>query len=251
LDSSWYATGTRVYAVMKPQSHSVKQALADAYVLGQLSGLASKRFQRWLLSDAELRALVQASEQRWHRLAAAVPPMPVSEQVWQRIEARAFAKQSQLVSIKQPVSAWQRVLLLAASLLFVGWAGLLSWTSITPSQSQAQFVALVLDDARKVTGWQLSLDGDALVVETLVAQPSLQQRVYELWVIPEGYDKPVSLGLIPETGERRLALAPEKRQFIATAKKFGVSVEPLGGSPTGQPTTAPVYHGELASLKKS
>lgn len=236
---------------MKPQSLSLKAALADAYVLGRLSNLAAKRFQRWLGGDTQLRALVQQSEQHWNRLAAAVPPMPVSEQVWQRIEARAFAKQPQLVSIKQPVSAWQRVLLLAASLLFVGWAGLLSWTSISPSQSQAQFVALVLDDARKVTGWQLSLDGDALVVETLVAQPSLQQRVYELWVIPEGYDKPVSLGLIPETGERRLALAPEKRQFIATAKKFGVSVEPLGGSPTGQPTTAPVYHGELASLKKS
>lgn len=236
---------------MKPQSLSLKMALADAYVLGQLSALAAKRFQRWMLNDLELRSLVQRSEQRWHRLAAAVPPMSVSEQVWQGIERRALASSGSVVSIKPPVSLWKQVTLLAASLLLVGWAGLVTWTSLTAPVVQSSLVALVLDDARKATGWQLSLQEGALVVETLVAQPALQQRVYELWVIPEGRDKPVSLGLIPESGERKLVLTAEQQGFVASAKKFGVSIEPMGGSPTGQPTTAPLYHGELAIPKSS
>lgn len=236
---------------MKPQSLSLKAALADAYVLGRLSNLAAKRFQRWLGGDTQLRALVQQSEQHWNRLAAAVPPMPVSQQVWQGIERRALASSGSVVTIKPPVSLWKQVTLLAASLLLVGWAGLLTWTTLTAPTAQSSLVALVLDDARKATGWQLSMDGNALVVETLVAQPALQQRVYELWVIPEGYDKPVSLGLIPETGERKLVLTAEQQGFVATARKFGVSIEPMGGSPTGQPTTAPVYHGELAVAKPS
>lgn len=236
---------------MKPQSLSLKAALADAYVLGRLSNLAAKRFQRWLGGDTQLRALVQQSEQHWNRLAAAVPPMPVSQQVWQGIERRALASSGSVVTIKPPVSLWKQVTLLAASLFLVGWAGLLTWTTLTAPTAQSSLVALVLDDARKATGWQLSMDGNALVVETLVAQPALQQRVYELWVIPEGYDKPVSLGLIPEAGERKLVLTAEQQGFVATARKFGVSIEPMGGSPTGQPTTAPVYHGELAVAKPS
>lgn len=236
---------------MKPQSLSLKAALADAYVLGRLSNLAAKRFKRWLGGDTQLRALVQQSEQHWNRLAAAVPPMPVSPQVWQGIERRALASSGSVVTIKPPVSLWKQVTLLAASLLLVGWAGLLTWTTLTAPTAQSSLVALVLDDARKATGWQLSMDGNALVVETLVAQPALQQRVYELWVIPEGYDKPISLGLIPESGERKLVLTTQQQGFVATARKFGVSIEPMGGSPTGQPTTAPVYHGELVALKSS
>lgn len=235
---------------MKPQSLSLKVTLADAYVLGQLSALAAKRFQRWMLNDVELRALVQRSEQRWHRLAAAVPPMPVSEQVWQGIERRALVSSGRVVSIKPPISPWKQVTLLAASLLLLGWAGLVTWTTMTTTSSvQSSLVALVLDDERKATGWQLSMQPDGILsVETLVAQPALQQRVYELWVIPAGYDKPISLGLIPEAGERQLSLTPEQQGFVASAQKFGVSIEPIGGSPTGQPTSAPIYHGELAML---
>lgn len=238
---------------MKPQSVSLLSALAEAYVLGQLSVLASKRFQRWLQRDAQLRALVRQSEQRWHRLAAAVPPMPVSHPSWQRIEARLFPTAGNLVSIKRATSVWKQVTLLAASILLLGWAGLMTWTSLSGVASHTtQFVALVLDDERKATGWQLSLaqEGD-LVVEALMAQPALQARVYELWVIPAGMDKPVSLGLLPEVGERQLTLTAQQQAYVASATKFGVSIEPVGGSPTGQPTTAPVYHGELAMLRKS
>lgn len=238
---------------MKPQSLSLQSALADAYVLGQLSALATKRFQRWLLQDAQLRALVRQSEQRWHRLAAAVPPMPVSHLTWQRIEARLFPTAGNLVSIKRATSVWKQVTLLAASILLLGWAGLMTWTSLSGVASHTtQFVALVLDDERKATGWQLSLaqEGD-LVVEALMAQPALQARVYELWVIPAGMDKPVSLGLLPEVGERQLTLTAQQQAYVASATKFGVSIEPVGGSPTGQPTTAPVYHGELAKARQS
>ena len=238
---------------MKPQSLSLQSALADAYVLGQLSALATKRFGRWLLQDAQLRQLVSESEQRWHRLAAAVPPMPVSEVVWKGVECRLFPASGKVVPIKRALSPWKQASLVAASLLLLGWAGLVTWTSLSGVvSSPTQVIALVLDDERKATGWQLAMaeQGD-LLVEALVSQPSLQARVYQLWVIPAGMDKPISLGLIPETGERRLSLTEQQQAYVASATKFGVSIEPLGGSPTGQPTSPAIYHGQLAAEKKS
>ena len=238
---------------MKPQSLSLQSALADAYVLGQLSALATKRFQRWLLQDAQLRQLVSESEQRWNRLAAAVPPMPVSEVVWKGVECRLFPVSGKVVPIKRALSPWKQTILVAASLLLLGWPGLVTWTSLSGLvSSPTQVIALVLDDERKATGWQLAMaeQGD-LLVEALVSQPSLQARVYQLWVIPTGMDQPVSLGLIPEAGERLLSLTTEQRAYVASAKKFGVSIEPLGGSPTGQPTSPAIYHGQLAKEKNS
>jgi len=54
----------------------------------------------------------------------------------------------------------------------------------------------------------------------------------ELWVITDA--GPISLGVIPKTGEIRRDL-PQGLTF-ATGRTIAVSLEPVGGSPTGKPT---------------
>ena len=60
-------------------------------------------------------------------------------------------------------------------------------------------------------------------------------KAHELWALPEG-GAPVSLGLLPKTGEQRRVLTPAQQTALAGAKQIAVSLEPEGGSPTGAPT---------------
>ena len=65
-------------------------------------------------------------------------------------------------------------------------------------------------------------------------------RDYELWVLPKG-GKPVSLGVLPSKGLFQRALSPAQEQALASSTQVAVSIEPAGGSPTGQPTGAIVF----------
>jgi anti-sigma-K factor RskA len=70
-------------------------------------------------------------------------------------------------------------------------------------------------------------------------------RSYELWIVPEGATRPNSLGVIGTTDfTTKAALAPFDNPTIHNAT-YAVTVEPEGGSPTGAPTTAPIYAGKL------
>ena len=71
-------------------------------------------------------------------------------------------------------------------------------------------------------------------------------RDYELWALPQG-GAPVSLGVLPyqERTLRRTLTAIQQRA-LAGAIQVAVSIEPPGGSPTGQPTGAVVF---LAPLR--
>jgi anti-sigma-K factor RskA len=58
-----------------------------------------------------------------------------------------------------------------------------------------------------------------------------------------GAKKPISLGVLPAGGERIAA-----SQYTAPGGKLLVSLEPKGGSPTGQPTGPVLYGGTITRL---
>ncbi len=62
------------------------EALAAEYVLGTLDAEARARFDRDLLADAELRALVSDWEQRLAPLAEGAPPVEPPDRLWSKIE---------------------------------------------------------------------------------------------------------------------------------------------------------------------
>jgi anti-sigma-K factor RskA len=71
-------------------------------------------------------------------------------------------------------------------------------------------------------------------------------RDYELWALPEG-GAPVSLGLMPESGEAERELSAAQRTALSSASKVAVSLEPEGGSATGAPTGPVLYVAALRS----
>ncbi|MGH8337676.1 MAG: anti-sigma factor domain-containing protein, partial [Gammaproteobacteria bacterium] len=69
---------------------------------------------------------------------------------------------------------------------------------------------------------------------------------YELWMLP-GSGKPVAMGLMNSEGLASASVSPQVIAALANAKGLAISVEPYGGSPTGQPTGPVVYVGPLVS----
>ena len=74
-----------------------------------------------------------------------------------------------------------------------------------------------------------------------------KQKAFELWLIPPG-DKPHSLGLIDPLRPVRITVPKSLLPQVNRDAVLAVSLEPPGGSPTGQPTGPVIANGKLASL---
>ena len=70
---------------------------------------------------------------------------------------------------------------------------------------------------------------------------------FQLWMI-EGKNAPVSMGVIPTGATVHIELTPALQQKLAQGAVLAISVEPAGGSPTGQPTGPVVATGDLKSI---
>lgn len=70
---------------------------------------------------------------------------------------------------------------------------------------------------------------------------------FELWMI-QGDNPPVSMGVIPVGSVAHLAVSPEHRALLDAGAVLAVSLEPQGGSPTGQPTGPVVAAGDLRNI---
>ena len=66
-------------------------------------------------------------------------------------------------------------------------------------------------------------------------------------MIPPG-GKPHSLGLVDPARPVKVMVPPELLPQVTADSTLAISLEPQGGSPTGQPTGPVIANGKLASL---
>lgn len=90
-------------------------------------------------------------------------------------------------------------------------------------------------------------DARAGAVRLTEAKLAGDDRAAELWVIPAG-GTPHSLGLLSPRGATALTLTPDNRVRIVGGATLAVSLEPIGGSPTGLPTGPVVAAGALSPV---
>ena len=76
--------------------------------------------------------------------------------------------------------------------------------------------------------------------------PADPAHAHELWVIPAD-GKPRSLGTMKSAKQMHMRLADALAVLLQQGATIAISVEPPGGSPTGQPTGPVVASGALNS----
>nr|WP_315292472.1 anti-sigma factor [Serratia proteamaculans] len=211
-------------------------ALAAEYALGTLRGPARFRLEQRIRYEPELAALVA----QWQRLLAPlddglIPIMP-PERVWKKIQLNLPPVAGQR-RWRWDYLAWALAAGLAAVALVPRF--------IEPS---SEFIpAVVLNSSQTGSGqWIVGLDKKTrhLQLTPLNAPPIDVANSLQLWAIPAG-EKPVSLGIVAAQRVTRLALDPVQ---LSRGMTIAISLEPAGGSPTGQPTGPVLYSGLLASL---
>jgi anti-sigma-K factor RskA len=114
-----------------------------------------------------------------------------------------------------------------------------------PAPAPAQYVAVLQKDGGS-PAFILTVDGASRnFTVRKVDAASEPGKSYELWVISDRLGAPRSLGVIGEGDfTERPALAAYDPNIVKSAT-YAVTVEPSGGSPTGKPTSAPVFAGKL------
>ncbi|RXH16791.1 anti-sigma factor [Bradyrhizobium guangzhouense] len=114
-----------------------------------------------------------------------------------------------------------------------------------PSSLPAQYVAL-LQGQNGGPAFILTIDGATknFTVRKVGATPE-PGKSFELWLISDKLPRPRSLGVIGNGDFTARPVLAGYDADVVNGATYAVTVEPSGGSPSGQPTSAPVFSGKL------
>ena len=213
----------------------LSERLAAEYVLGTLTGGARRRFDALLPAHPALRHAVAGWEQRLLPMAlnsAVVPPAP---RVWAGIEDQLGWRARAAVPSPWRLRFWQ------AFATFATVAAVVLGT-VPRHQPVAAPMIVVLHATRGsetiVAG--LSPDHRQMSIQPLQKVALTSDQSLELWALKKD-GPPASLGVI--AADKLTAIHP--KSLPRDTKGLAVTLEPLGGSPSGAPTGPVLFVGDL------
>ena len=224
---------------MNYQQQQRLDALAVNYVLGGMHGQARMRFQRLIATDSVVRSAVWRWEQHLNPLAASLPATKPRAELWHRIQRRLGWLAPEPVVNRNTRPLWFSLAAAACVMLAVVF---IQPMLTTPLKTE---VAIIQTTEAKAL-WLVSRQEQQLVLKATAAVTAATENDYQLWMLPADGQPPVSLGILPQQGEPTLQW-PSAAVGIDIAA-LAVSFEPLGGSPTGQPTGPVLFTAEFIAI---
>lgn len=218
--------------------------LAAEYVLGVLSGTDRAAAVRLRERDRNFALLVAAWEERLAPWTAGIAEVPAPPHVWDRIAASLPAATARQNAGWWHSLAFWRGLSLATGTLAAACLGALIYLGNAPQN--APLVASI--DGGGHRHFVATIDtrsGSIAVVPAAFSADAT--RVPELWLIPAD-GKPRPLGLLAADRAVTIAIPAELTALTVSNAVLAVSLEPPGGSTTGQPTGPVIATGKLTSL---
>lgn len=236
--------------------HDDDDILAGEYLLGLLEGPERAAAEARTAADPAFAERVDLWATRLAPMLTGLPTEPPAS-VWQAISARLAANDDEAparanISARRWRLATIGVTAVAASLALV----LVTQPEPAPMpqaptvaaapQPQAVLVASLQDEKTASAVTIAVADAGAQLLVTPVRLPA-GGRAPELWIIP-GDGRPRSLGVIPAAAPVRVAVPAHHRAHIHTGATFAISLEPVGGSPTGAPTGPIAASGKISRV---
>ncbi len=229
---------------MKLQNENLRSLLAAEYVMGTLRGRARSRFEYYVAQDKALAGRVDLWTNEFARLDASLSPVKPPRRVWKNIAARLGITRKR--RWWDSVGLWRSTAVIAASIT----VAVLSYVVITPPPVVEPEYVAVINNQQAQAAWLVKADVQThtLRVQVLAPQKLAADKAFELWLLPAEKKSPISMGLMPASGSLRLPLDPSLVSMLSSAAGVAVSLEPDGGSPTGQPTGPILYQGAIQLL---
>ncbi len=235
------------------------ERLASEYALGTLQGDERLLFESLLEDSQEAREVLAAWEDRlqetlgeapaqappaalWHRIAQRIEPVaaPLPDSAGERMAAIVEGLRVELNRWR--IAAFSATAALLALVVFIalGTPGL--------ERPQPATIVAVLQPSGAAPSLLVDAGLSGAVIRPAAPLDVPHGRSLELWAITGEDSAPRSLGLLDASGETQVPLPPDLAGGRAGGVILAVSLEPLGGSPTGQPTGEVLYSGRLERL---
>jgi len=221
------------------------QLLAVEYVVGVLGAAERREVEQRLGREPALASEVAFWEERLTGLADVVLPVSPSDDVWSRIET-AIGPTPRRPSVWQSLAFWRACTIASASLAAASIAGLV-YVGLVPAARTPLVATLSGSAGQPNFVATVTASGDNLLIVP-AALLTNDPRAFELWLIPGGETRPRSLGLVHPGQPIRLEIPADLTGRLAPDATLAVSLEPPGGSPTGQPTGPVIAAGKLTNM---
>jgi anti-sigma-K factor RskA len=240
------------------QPHEERDLLAAEYALGLLAAEEMLAARGMVATDPEFAALVEAWERRFAPLYDGFAEAEPDAATWTRIAQALDAELpggAEIVQMRRGARWWKgysaAMTAVAASLALV-----LGFQAMQPGP-QAPVPRQALPEAALVASLASEDGGAALAVafergnRSMIVTPARLTGAaghdHELWLIPAG-GAPISLGLVRGGAPARHRVPEALLPSVATQATIALSVEPVGGSPTGLPTGPVIASGTLTQI---
>jgi anti-sigma-K factor RskA len=222
--------------------------LAAEYVLGVLAADERQIASRRIDTETAFARLVDAWEVHLSPIAVAYAAVEPPASVKVAIDRRLFASTpppstEPRAGLWSSLGFWRSLAAAAIAALAV----YVALPFVNPPAPQPRLVASLAADNSSVKYLAVYDAARHEVGLSLVSGERGAGKDFELWMI-EGKNAPVSMGVIPAGQTARMAVSPAVQQKLAQGAVLAVSLEPTGGSPTGQPTGPVVAAGDLKGI---
>lgn len=218
--------------------------LAAEFVLGGLPAADQADLARRVERDAAFARLVAEWEERLAPMAEGFIPADLPPAVKRALDLRLFGQASARRGIWSSLALWRGLAgaTTAAFLLAVTFPGL------RPAPTTDRLAASLTAEGSSVTYLVLYDSATGSVSLAHMSGDPVEGRDFQLW-IARGAEAPVSLGVIPAGVSTQVPVTSDQiRALMTTAAHMAISLEPPGGSPTGQPTGPVLAVGDLLDI---
>jgi len=208
--------------------------LASEYVLGTLPAEQRLEVEQRLAVDPQLRAAVDAWEQRLLPLTELAESVTPSTHLWRRIERSLGHGTAQDASV-----SWWNLLALWRGLASAGLVASLVLATLlltrTGAVNPTAYLVVLVAPQSQAPGWVIQASNTQeiqLIPLGVMEVPA--DKALQFWTKGDDWQGPVSLGLV-KPGQT-LSVPLDKLPPLAPNQLFELTLENSGGSATGKPT---------------
>ena len=228
---------------MNYNNTELQHALAARFVVGSMRGQARRKFIRLQMRYPKLREEVIFWEQHLNELTEQLPVQAAPTSAWANIQLRLG-----WLPIKSSATWWSWLSTAVAAVLLVVVVNQTLLTEPVPEVPITERIAVVQNSEAR-TLWLIEQRAEQLYVNATPNVDTLTNEDYQLWMLPSSGAAPISLGLLPQQGQRTLDV-PANLDLSQVAA-LAVSREPLGGSPEAVPTGPVIFTTDLLNATQT
>jgi anti-sigma-K factor RskA len=231
----------------------IERPLAAELVLGLVQDEEREALLLRLRDDPVFADEVSFWETRFSPLIDRIEPVKPPEHVWAGIADHIHPPTVPVATLRaaprnglwHSLPVWRGIGFAASGLAAACLALLLLSTPLAPPKTMVAM--LNLEDGRSAFMVTVDKSAGRIVLMPAADSPAPPQHTHELWLIPAG-GSPVSLGTFVAKGPVTLPMPDTVMPQTRANGVLAISVEPMGGSPTGQPTGPVVAKGAMHNV---